>query len=88
MPRPAGPVRSASPTLKYLFGEATKRGIKNAAIANHLRVTETTVHRWRSGVTTPSILEVEDFAEFLKEPIHCGTTQMIGPQGSQMEMKF
>lgn len=67
MPRGRKPTActSASRNVRRLFSELIERKIQITTLAEQLGVEDATVSRWKSGRTTPSILHMEEFADFL-----------------------
>ncbi|QIG67902.1 cro-like repressor protein [Rhizobium phage RHph_Y60] len=65
-----GPIRTASPTVRFLLEKADERGILMVDIASALKVHLNSVRSWRSGLAAPSILAVEELAAFLKVNLH------------------
>lgn len=59
------PVRAASPILKEIFEEMTKRGIRVQDMADQLCKASSRVSEWRRGKAEPGIMVVEEMASAL-----------------------
>jgi len=58
-------IKTADPVLRHLFADLYRRGLMQQDVANALGVTRISMSRWKHGHTTPSMLDVEAFAEVL-----------------------
>lgn len=56
-------IRTADPILRELFVTAYQRGITVKEVARRIGRTPPAVSRWRSGATTPSMIDVVIIAE-------------------------
>lgn len=59
------PPASSSPTVRHLFTLAQTHHVKLSDIADYLRMTRPAIANWKRGHSTPSILTVEEIADFL-----------------------
>ena len=59
------PSRSLSRIVRELCRLTNKKKITLTQVADHLGRTPTSVHYWKTGRTTPNILDIEEWCNFI-----------------------
>lgn len=66
-PEPTGKwaIRTSDPLVRKLFMIAHQRKISMTEIAKGINMTKVGLSRWKHGVSNPSMLSIQEFANFL-----------------------